>query len=170
DDDTSSTDTLRKLLEGDGYAVRSEASGERAVDVVLATQPNLVLLAARMPGADPFDLIARMKGSPMARDIPVIVMTSLDDVDARVKGLESGDDLIVKPFDAHEVLARIERQVTVSKVRAALRESEAKFRSVMESAIDAIISGDDVGNIRSWNSAATALFGYAEAEVLGQPI
>jgi PAS domain S-box-containing protein len=68
------------------------------------------------------------------------------------------------------VLARIERQVTVSKVRAALRESEAKFRSVMESAIDAIISGDAEGKIRSWNSAATALFGFTEAEVIGRPI
>ena len=83
-------------------------------------------------------------------------MTTLDDAEAKVKGLESGDDLIVKPFDAREVLARIERQVTVSKVRMALRESEAKFRSVMESAIDAIISGDAEGRIRSWNSAATA--------------
>jgi len=55
-------------------------------------------------------------------------------------------------------------------VRTALRESEAKFRSVMESAIDAIVSGDAEGNIRSWNSAATALFGFTEAEVLGQPI
>ena len=72
-------------------------------------------------------------------------MTTLDDAEAKVKGLESGDDLIVKPFDAQEVLARIERQVTVSKVRTALRESEAKFRSVMESAIDAIISGDAEG-------------------------
>ncbi|MEJ2237712.1 MAG: PAS domain S-box protein [Gemmatimonadales bacterium] len=52
----------------------------------------------------------------------------------------------------------------------ALRESEAKFRSVMESAIDAIISGDVSGNIRSWNSAATALFGFTDEEVIGQPI
>jgi PAS domain S-box-containing protein len=52
----------------------------------------------------------------------------------------------------------------------ALRESEAKFRSVMESAIDAIISGDAEGRIRSWNSAATALFGFTEAEVIGRPI
>jgi PAS domain S-box-containing protein len=78
--------------------------------------------------------------------------------------------LLVKPFDAREVLARVERQVTVSKVRMALRESEAKFRSVMESAVDAIISGDAEGRIRSWNSAAEALFGFTEEEVIGRPI
>jgi PAS domain S-box-containing protein len=97
-------------------------------------------------------------------------MATLDDAEVRLKGLKSGDDLVIKPFDKREVLARIERQVTVSKVRMALRESEAKFRSVMESAIDAIISGDAQGRIRSWNSAATALFGFAEAEVIGEPI
>ncbi|MBD3855761.1 MAG: PAS domain S-box protein [Acidobacteria bacterium] len=79
-------------------------------------------------------------------------------------------DAHLADVDPREVLARIERQVTVSKVRMALRESEAKFRSVMESAIDAIISGDAEGKIRSWNSAATALFGYTEAEVIGKPI
>jgi PAS domain S-box-containing protein len=97
-------------------------------------------------------------------------MTALDDAEARLKGVELGDDLITKPFEAREALTRVERQVTVSKVRMALRESEKKFRSVMESAIDAIISADVSGNIRSWNSAATALFGFTEGEVIGQPI
>jgi PAS domain S-box-containing protein len=170
DDDTSSTDTLCELLEGDGYAVQRCPSGQRALASILAAQPNLVLLSARLPDADAFGLLAQLRKSPGARDIPVIVMTALDDVEGRVEGLESGDDLIVKPFDSREVLARIERQVTVSKVRAALRESEAKFRSVMESAIDAIISGDDTGHIRSWNSAAAALFGYTESQAIGEPI
>jgi sigma-B regulation protein RsbU (phosphoserine phosphatase) len=85
-------------------------------------------------------------------------------------GVELGDDLITKPFEAREVLARVERQVTVSKVRMALRESETKFRSVMESAIDAIISADASGVIRSWNNASTALFGFTEDEAIGRPL
>jgi PAS domain S-box-containing protein len=60
--------------------------------------------------------------------------------------------------------------VTVSKVRLALRESEARFRSVMESAIDAIISADSRGVIRSWNSAATALFGHTASEAVGRKL
>jgi PAS domain S-box-containing protein len=140
------------------------------LDAIAAAQANLVLLDTRLARANPFTLLTQLKEKQFGRDLPVIFMTTLDDDETRVKGLESGDDLIVKPFDTREVLARIERQVTVSKVRMALRESEAKFRSVMESAIDAIISGDAEGMIRSWNSAATVLFGYAEAEVIGQPI
>jgi len=170
DDDASSADTLQGLLEKDGYSVSRVASGPQILETTCAAGANLILLDTHLARSDPFELLDELKQSQQARDIPVIFMTTLDDVDSRVKGLESGDDLIVKPFDPREVLARIERQVTVSKVRMALRESEAKFRSVMESAIDAIISGDHEGKIRSWNSAATALFGFTEAEVIGRPI
>jgi PAS domain S-box-containing protein len=170
DDDESSADALRELLEKDGYAVARTASGSHVVELITSAEANLVLVDTHLAHTDPFELLDEFKQSRHGRDIPVIFMTTPDDDEARVKGLESGDDLIVKPFDAREVLARIERQVTVSKVRLALRESEAKFRSVMESAIDAIISGDSEGKIRSWNSAATALFGFTEAEVIGRPI
>ena len=170
DDDTSSAAALQELLEKDGYVVESTGSGSHAIEAIVSARANLVLVDTHLADTNPFELLEELKASQQARDLPVIFMTSLDDAEAKVKGLESGDDLIVKPFDAREVLARIERQVTVSKVRMALRESEAKFRSVMESAIDAIISGDAEGLIRSWNSAATALFGFTEAEVIGQPI
>jgi len=170
DDDTASADTLKKLLRKDGYTVDHMVSDGAVINAIAAADANLVLLDTHLAHRNAFSLLAELKENQHARDIPVIFMTALDDTDARVKGLESGDDLIVKPFDAREVLARIERQVTVSKVRMALRESEAKFRSVMESAIDAIISGDAEGKIRSWNSAATALFGFTEAEVIGKPI
>jgi PAS domain S-box-containing protein len=135
-----------------------------------AAETNLVLLDANLPDIDPFTLCEKLKQSQQTLYIPVIFMTAFDNAEARVKGVELGDDLITKPLETREVLARVERQVTVSKVRMALRESEAKFRSVMESAIDAIISGDVLGNIRSWNTAATALFGFTEEEVIGQPI
>jgi PAS domain S-box-containing protein len=170
DDDVASAQALEELLKKDGYAVTRAESGTRVLEAVATAEANLVLLDTHLAHTDAFDLLAELKESQFGRDLPVIFMTTLDDAETRVKGLESGDDLIVKPFDEREVLARIERQVTVSKVRMALRESEAKFRSVMESAIDAIISGDAEGNIRSWNSAATALFGFTEEEVIGRPI
>jgi PAS domain S-box-containing protein len=170
DHDASGAGALQELLEKESYAVEWACTGKDALEAIAVAEPNLVLLDAHLPDVNSFELLEELKQSEQARDIPVIFMTTSDDAETRVKGLESGDDMIVKPFDTREVLARIERQVTVSKVRMALRESEAKFRSVMESAIDAIISGDAEGNIRSWNSAATALFGFTEAEVIGQPI
>jgi PAS domain S-box-containing protein len=170
DDDAASAQTLREILAKAGYGVDRANCGRGALEAISAARADLVLLSAHLADTDPFELIGALKGREQLRDIPVIFITARDDAATRVKWLETADDLIVKPFDTGEVLARIERQVTVSKVRMALRESEAKFRSVMESAIDAIISGDARGMIRSWNSAATALFGFAEAEVIGRPI
>ena len=170
DDDSSSAATLQDLLQSNGYTADWAAGGAGALEAIAEAEPNLVLLDAHLQDIDPFKLHEAFKESRQALDVPVIFMTTLDDAEARVKGLESGDDLIAKPFDPHEVLARVERQVTVSKVRMALRESEAKFRSVMESAIDAIISGEAEGRIRAWTSAATALFGVPEDEVYGEPI
>lgn len=170
DDDASSAKVLQGLMENDGYVVESSASNADVLAMIGTHGPNLVLLNAHLLDANPFELRNELKKSKTTRDIPIIFIAKSDDTEMRLKGVMSGDDLLLEPFDEREVLARIERQVTVSKVRMALRESEAKFRSVMESAIDAIISGDAEGRIRSWNSAATALFGFSEAEVIGQPI
>jgi PAS domain S-box-containing protein len=169
-DNPSSADMLRKLLENNGYIVNEANRGGDALAAIHSAEPNLVLLDDHLPDINPFTLLEKLKADQDTLYIPVIFMTSTDDARARVKAVELGDDLITKPFESREVLARVERQVTVSKVRMALRESETKFRSVMESAIDAIISADVSGNIRSWNNAATALFGFTEEEVIGQPI
>jgi PAS domain S-box-containing protein len=170
DNNAQSAKMLRDLLVGNGYTVEWEARGKNVLAAIPKAEPNLVMLDVNLPDINAFTLCEELKRSEQTIYIPVIFMTANDDAEARVKGVESGDDIITKPFETREVLARVERQVTVSKVRMALRESEAKFRSVMESAIDAIISGDVSGNIRAWNSAATALFGYTEEEVIGRPI
>jgi PAS domain S-box-containing protein len=170
DDDSTDAHSLHELLLSNGYAVDRADGDHDALHAIATAEPNLVLLGVDLADIDSYELRDEIKENPQTQYTPVVFMTRLDDVEARVKGLELGDDLLTKPFDPREVLARVERQVTVSKVRMALRESEAKFRSVMESAIDAIISGDVEGNIRSWNSAASALFGYTEEEAIGQPI
>jgi PAS domain S-box-containing protein len=170
DEDRHNVDVLRDLLERNGYAVRWTASGTDARAAIPAADTNLVLLDAHVSDVDAFALCNELKQHRETAFIPVMFMTAAGDAEARVRGVELGDDLITRPFETREVLARVERQVTVSKVRMALRESEAKFQSVMESAIDAIISGDVSGRIRSWNSAATVLFGFTEKEALGQPI
>jgi PAS domain S-box-containing protein len=170
DHDAKRADNIDVILKENGYAVEYAASGEEALDAIPDIEPNLVLLAVNLSDIDAFTVSEKLKKDQRTQFIPIIFIAAFENAEARVKGLERGDDLISEPFEEHEVLARVERQVTVSKVRMALRESEAKFRSVMESAIDAIISADQEGNIRSWNSAATALFGFIESEVIGQPI
>jgi PAS domain S-box-containing protein len=169
-DDTESDSALRDILEKEQYAVTSVGDVPAARESLVHEVPDAVLIDSDLCDPQPFELLAELKGTERTQDVPVIFVATQDDAEVRLRGLESGDDLIVKPLDHREVLARVERQVTVSKVRMALRESEARFRSVMESAIDAIISADSEGRIRSWNTAAAALFGVQESEVIGKPL
>jgi len=170
DGNPAEAEMLQELLETSGYRVDQEADGKNALTNISDAKPNLILLGESLPDINPFSLLTKLRQGRQTKYIPVIFLTTLSDTDTRIKGVELGDDLITKPFEAREVLARVERQVTVSKVRMALRESETKFRSVMESAIDAIISADVSGTIRSWNRAAAALFGFTEDEAIGQPL
>jgi len=169
-DDPPTEAALREVLEGAQYSVLTVPGSAEAIEAAAAEGPDLVVLDTALHSIDAYGCVERLHRSELYRDLPVVLIAAEDDSDARLRGLEVGDDLIVTPFDPREVHTRIERQVTVSKVRLALRESEAKFRSVMESAIDAIISADADGIIRTWNSAAAALFGRTEAEVVGLPL
>jgi PAS domain S-box-containing protein len=170
DDNPFSSDAMAELLRDNDYTVVVATKREDALALIPDVEPDLILLDAHLRDSNAFRLCAEIKSAGETRDVSVVFMTSVEDESARTKGFELGDDLIMKPFEPREVLARVERQVTVSRVRMALRESEAKFRSVMESAIDAIISGDVDGKIRTWNRAATALFGHSAEDAVGQPI
>lgn len=169
-DDVGAVDELRRILDDGRYHLLAVEGDEAPARTALAHGPNLIVVDTALAHADPFELVADLHRLGEGRDIPVVFVAGEDDTPTRVRALEVGDDLISTPLDPAEVLARIERQVTVSKARMALRESEAKFRSVMASAIDAIISADADGVIRSWNTAATVLFGHAEGEAIGRKL
>ncbi|GAA4053718.1 hybrid sensor histidine kinase/response regulator [Agromyces indicus] len=169
-DDARAAGELRDLLGVDAYeVVHAPGDLERSTEA-LAAAPDLIVVDVGLERADPFELAADLHHAGRARDLPVVFLVAESDVERRVRGLQVGDDLISTPLDPHEALARVQRQVTISRSRAALRESEAKFRSVMESAIDAIISTDADGVIRSWNSAAADLFGHPEEEAVGRTL
>lgn len=161
---------LEDILSKNNYTAIRVVANDSSFTTIVEMEPDLILLSAHITEIDLYKLLEKLKADKRTIDVPVIFTTILKDVETRAKVIKSSDDLILEPFDDREVVARIERQITVSKVRMALRESEAKFQSVMESAIDAIISGDAEGKILSWNKAASAMFGYTEAEVLGKPI
>lgn len=171
DDNPYSAGPLEDLLQRNGYEVARAARGEEALGAIPRFRPDLILADVVLPDIDGFALCRRLDQDPASRDVPVIFMSALDHEETKIKSLEQGGiDFIPKPFDSREVLARVERHATVSRVRTALRDSEAKFRSVTESAIDAIVSADAAGRILSWNRAAMALFGFIAEEALGQSL
>ena len=83
---------MQELLLQDGYAVDRTSTGEDILAAITASNPNLVLLDANISNINSFELLDKLKQGKHTGDVPVIFMTTLDDDESRVKGLESGDD------------------------------------------------------------------------------
>jgi two-component system KDP operon response regulator KdpE len=97
--------TICFALQWHGTEVIGAYDGETGLDLVEHEQPDLVLLDIAMPGMDGFEAL---KGIRLFSDVPVIMLTAMDDVFNKVRGLELGaDDYVTKPFDHLELLARI---------------------------------------------------------------
>jgi DNA-binding response OmpR family regulator len=109
DDEPFNVDYLEQELEELGYATVSARDGREALDKVAADAPDLVLLDVMMPVLDGFAVCRTLKENEETRLIPVVIMTALDGLEDRVKGIEAGaDDFLTKPVNPRELIARIQ--------------------------------------------------------------
>ena len=108
DDDSNITELIRLGLKYEGFRVES---GETGADGLVAAQrlnPALIILDILLPDLDGLEVCNRLRTNPTTRDIPILMLTSKDDVRDRVTGLQQGaDDYLAKPFDFDELVARI---------------------------------------------------------------
>src|SRR5205807_1719418 len=106
EDELRLADLLRRGLRQEGMGVDIAASGEEALTRAEATDYDMIVLDVMLPGIDGFNVCEQLR----ARDVwsPTLMLTALDDVGSRVRGLDHGaDDYLVKPFSFDELLARI---------------------------------------------------------------
>ena len=116
DDEPLNVDYLEQELEGRGFATVSAANGAEALERVAAAPPDLVLLDVMMPVMDGITALRMLKGDPETRLIPVVLMTALNSVDDRIRGIEAGaDDFLSKPVDDRELLARINTALSLKR-------------------------------------------------------
>ncbi len=171
DQDPNEVGLLAALLREEGYDVELATSARQAMHLLPEANPDLILIEIDLPDGDGEDLHRLLTAELGLGEVPVIFLGATGDLERRVRALEVGGvDFVARPFAQDELLARIKRHITVSQIRSALRESEAKFRSVTESAVDAIVSINGSGEVLAWNPAATRIFGYAESEMVGEPL
>jgi CheY-like chemotaxis protein len=108
-------DSIRRMIEAlvhaRGYAVTAVASGAKAIDVATTDPPDLVLLDLMMPGQyDGFDVCRRLRAEPATRSIPIVIITAMDDPDARARATQAGANAFyTKPFSPIALLKEIER-------------------------------------------------------------
>ncbi len=108
DDEPANLALLRKVLEHEGYEVVEATDGPSAVAAVRERAPDLVLLDITMPGFDGIEACQRIRSDSRFTGLPILLLTALNRPEDKVRGLGAGaNDFVSKPFDAHELQARI---------------------------------------------------------------
>jgi len=126
DDLPANAKLLEARLTAEYFDVVTALSGEEALAICERAECDIVLLDVMMPSMDGFDVCRRLKGNPATHHIPVVMITALDQVSDRVKGLEAGaDDFLTKPVSDIALIGRVR-----SLVRLKMMSDELRMRAV----------------------------------------
>lgn len=134
DDEPMTRDILAHHAGQFGYCVRTATDGQEGLDAVLLEPPDLILCDVKMPRIDGMELVRRLKSHPDTRLIPIVMLTSLTDVETRVKALECGaDDLLTKPPQRVELQARLRNLLRAKTFTDELERAETVLFTLAES-------------------------------------
>lgn len=171
DDEATNVAVLQGVLESAGYQLAVASNGREALDLVARHAPDLILLDIMMPEIDGFEVCRRIKASPEWSDIPIIIITALDDADDYARAIDCGaDDFMTKPFTFAVLLARVRGYLRAKQALDELRQSEERYRRLVELSPDAILVQCG-GKIVFVNEAGLRLLGASTSlQLLGTPI
>jgi putative two-component system response regulator len=144
DDEPAGLHTLESILDGQGYHLEMAGSGLEALAKASQVSPDVILLDVMMPGMDGFEVCRRIRNDPSLAEIPILMLTALDDKQSLLEGLDSGaDDYITKPYDRFELRARLLGITRLNRYRKLLddRVHIEETHSQLLSAYDATIEG-----------------------------
>ena len=124
DDDPITLTFLSNLLGDKGYHVLKAVDGSEGLDLARRHRPDLILSDLVMPYHDGFEILGELKRDAILKAIPVIMVSMRDKEQDIVRGFDLGaEDYIVKPFGAHELLARVRRALRAARAGEALPAS-----------------------------------------------
>ncbi len=165
DDESESLTLLTGILAAEGYRVRSANSGKLALASIAAWKPQLILLDVRMPGIDGLEVCRRLKASEETRNIPLMFITAMKDLEERVAGLALGAvDYITKPFEREELLARVGTHLELSRLRANLEEQVSQRTVELRATIDRLRESEE--RFRYMADTAPVMIWISDAEKL----
>jgi DNA-binding response OmpR family regulator len=109
DDEPDLVVLLEEHLTHEGYSVVTATSGMQAITMAREERPDIILLDVMMPGVSGFDVCNILQDFPETTNIPIVFLTAVAETKRKIMGLNLGaDDYITKPFDLHELAARVQ--------------------------------------------------------------
>ncbi len=163
DDNPAARETLEELLASENYRLAFAASGPEALQKAVELMPDVILLDVMMPGMDGFEVCTNIRSDPLLAEVPIVLVTALDDEAARVQGLMVGaDEFISKPFERTELRTRVRSITRLNRYRLLLAE-RMKFDWLAQHASDGylILSAPRGGDDRP----ATIIYANAQARL-----
>ena len=131
DDTPANIGVLHKTLEPHGHKIFISSSGLGALNFLENNNPDLILLDIMMPEMDGFETCEKIKENEKTKNIPIIFITTVSDIDSIVQGFQLGAmDYITKPFRQEEVVARVSTQLRLKKAMMELRGANAMLEGM----------------------------------------
>lgn len=117
DDDETMTKLLKSLVKMDGHAATAVNDSTKAVEIAAAVEPDLITLDLMMPGLSGFELCELLHQDPRFASIPIIIVSARDDSTSKARALSAGaKDYLTKPFDADELLQKIQEWTSTRRL------------------------------------------------------
>jgi putative two-component system response regulator len=133
DDETITRITIEALLSSENYELHFAENGPQGLSMAAQLQPDIILLDVMMPGMNGFEACKQIRLMPGLTEVPIILVTALDDRESRIAGLKAGaDDFITKPFDIHELLLRIQNLIRLNRYRLLTEQRQEMDRLHVE--------------------------------------
>ncbi|WP_299407562.1 SpoIIE family protein phosphatase [Acaryochloris sp. IP29b_bin.148] len=171
DDDRSTRMILRLILEQDGCEVVDVENGQQCLNAYLARKPDMVLLDAKMPVMDGFTCCAELQKLPLGTSTPILMIAGLEDQASVDKAFAAGAmDYVTKPIHPPILRRRLRHLLEASWAEQAVRDSEARYRSVVDHLKEVIFQINQEGNVTFLNPIWCELTGFSQQEAINHPL
>jgi len=171
DDEPKNRKLLEVMLAPEGFVFLTAVSGEEALAIVAVQSPDLILLDVMMPDMDGYEVAARIKANIVSKNIPIIMLTALDDRNARMLGLNAGaEDFLTKPVDRAELCVRVRNLLRLKTYSDKLNAALAAIESSHEQLAAALVEAGEARRMAEHANNAKTQFLRAMSHELRTPL